>query len=71
LDIEAGPQQHGEITPQIASFFQFMQDSGSEMEEHVSEMDKVGHSAFHPSFGPKADVSYSAWMITPYRIRND
>ena len=57
--IEAGPEENGKILPLAASFFPFMQDSGSEIERRISEMDKAGHSTFHPSSNLKTDVPQS------------
>ena len=55
--IEPGPQKREEILPRIASLFPLMQDSGSEIEGRVSEMDKVGPPTFYASSRPKADLS--------------
>ena len=43
---EAGLQQRGKILSRVASFFQFLRDSGSEIERRVNEMDTVGTPIF-------------------------
>jgi len=41
---ESGPQQLGNLIPQIAFIFQLLRDSEPEIQVRVNEMDKVGSS---------------------------
>ena len=56
----SGPrQQSGNILPRIASFFQALRDSESDIQRHVNEIDKVGHAIVQSSHF-KANMSCSA-----------
>jgi len=62
-------QQPGKPLPQIASFFQFLQDSESEIQRQVNEMNEVNLSA---SLLPlKTDTAYSVLRTMLCQIRSD
>jgi len=61
-------QQLGKILPRVASFFQFLQNSGSEIQSQVDEMNQVG-SPTHPL--PEADMIHSVLRMVRCRIESD
>ena len=61
-------RQLGKILPQVASFFQFLQNSGSEIQRQVDEMNRVLSST---SPLPKADTIHSVLRMAHCRIGSD
>jgi len=55
-------RQLGKILPRVASFFQFLQNSESEIQRQVNEMHEVSSST---SPLPKADVTHSVLRTMP------
>ena len=61
-------QQLGKTLPRIASFFRFLQNSGSAIQRQVDEMNQVISST---SLLPKADTTHSVWRTAHCRIGSD
>ena len=61
-------RQLGKFFPQVASFFQFLQNSGSEIQRQVDEMNQVLSST---SPLPKSDTIHSVLRTAPCRIGSD
>ena len=61
-------QRLGKILPRIASFFQFLQNSESEIQRQVNKMNEVSSST---SPLPKADTTHSVSRATPCRVGSD
>jgi len=64
-------QQLGKILPRVASFFQFLQDSESETQKHVNELNKASFSTSPPKLTRKADTSCSGSKTTPCQMGSD
>ena len=63
-------RQLGKILPRIASFFQFPQNSESEIQRQINEVDEVSSSTSPPLL-LKADTARSVSRTTPCLIRSD
>ena len=74
LTVAGTPQkpkrQLGKILPRIASFFQFPQNSESEIQRQINEVDEVSSSTSPPLL-LKADTARSVSRTTPCLIRSD
>ena len=63
-------RQLGKILPQIASFFKFLQNSESEIQRQINEMNGVSFSS-SPPLPLKADTTSSISRTMPSRIGSD
>jgi len=68
---QTAKRQPGKILPRIASFFQFLQNSESEPQKRVNEMNEVSFSTSPPRLIRKVNTSCSGLRTTSCQIGSD